>query len=91
MEDLLTVFVSAVGREPIARSQARQLLLSAPSYNLVMDFTGVDSIGRSFADEMFRVFPLAHPEARIRCIHANEQIVALISSIERSANREAPA
>jgi hypothetical protein len=30
-----------------------------------LDFSGVDELGRAFADELFRVWPSRHPEVRL--------------------------
>lgn len=31
----------------------------------ILDFAGIDEIGQAFADEIFRVYSLQHPEVRI--------------------------
>jgi hypothetical protein len=50
----------------ISRSQARRLLARVELFKTVLfDFKGVESIGPAFADEIFRVFALEHPEIRL--------------------------
>ena len=51
------------GETLVSRSQAKRLTLRFERFrNVVLDFDGVAEIGQAFADELFRVFPLAHPE-----------------------------
>jgi hypothetical protein len=46
----------------ISRSQARRLLARLDRFStVILDFSGVESIGRAFADEIFRVFVHVHP------------------------------
>lgn len=55
----------------ISRSQARRVLARCNLFRCVMlDFRGVTTIGRAFADEMFRVFPLEHPDVELVPLHA---------------------
>ena len=50
----------------ISRSQAKRLLARLEKFKIVMlDFEDVATIGRAFADEIFRVFTNNHPE--IQC------------------------
>jgi len=51
------------GEKLVSRSQAKRLTMRFERFrNVVLDFTGVTEIGQAFADELFRVFALAHPE-----------------------------
>jgi len=64
----------------VSRSQARRLLARVDRFKLVMlDFDGVDAIGRAFADEVFRVFPAQHPEVDVVEIKANSPVKRMIS------------
>ncbi|MFR3110252.1 MAG: STAS-like domain-containing protein [Mediterraneibacter faecis] len=52
--------------DPVARSHARRVLKDAEGYKeLVIDFRGIEFMGRGFADEVFRVFREEHPEITI--------------------------
>jgi len=63
----------------ISRSQAKRLLARVELFEVVVfDFTGVDTIGQAFADEIFRVFANQHPNIEITLIHANSQIKRMI-------------
>jgi hypothetical protein len=63
----------------VSRSQAKRLLLRIDKFKTVLfDFNGVESIGQSFADELFRVFPSQHPNMELIPIHANEAVMQMI-------------
>ena len=63
----------------VSRSQAKRLLLRIDKFKTVLfDFTGVESIGQAFADEVFRVFPNQHPNMELIPIHANEAVMQMI-------------
>ncbi len=59
----------------ISRSQARRVLARVNRFKYVgLDFQGVEKIGQPFADEIFRVFTVEHPDITIHPINANDQI-----------------
>ena len=62
----LTLNLAKYGQEDlVSRSQAKRVLARIDQFNeVVLDFTDVDNIGPSFADEIFRVFANSHPEVR---------------------------
>lgn len=63
----------------ISRSQAKRLLARVELFKVVIfDFTGVESIGQAFADEIFRVFSLQHPNIELTSIHANSRVKQMI-------------
>ena len=45
---------------------------------LVIDFRGIEFMGRGFADEVFRVFQEEHPEIKITPLHASTSMLAMI-------------
>lgn len=64
----------------VSRSQARRLLARFERFRtVVLDFRGVDEIGQSFADELFRVFAAEHPEVEIVEFRANEAVQRMIA------------
>lgn len=66
----------------ISRSQARRVLARCNLFRRVMlDFRGVTTIGRAFADEMFRVFPLEHPDVELVPLHANPEVARAIAAV----------
>jgi hypothetical protein len=68
--------------ELVSRSQAKRLMARLDRFNtVILDFAGVESIGRAFADEIFRVFARAHAGVLLLPINANEDVVGVISSV----------
>lgn len=64
----------------VSRSQAKMVLSRFEQFGEVMlDFSGVDTVGQAFADEIFRVFPLSHPEVRIVAVNTTPQIEQMIA------------
>lgn len=63
----------------VSRSQAKRLTLRFDRFQaVVLDFEGVHQIGQAFADEVFRVFQIAHPSTELVPVHmtlAVEQMV----------------
>ncbi len=65
----------------ISRSQAKRLLSRVDRFRSVLfDFSGVETIGQAFADEIFRVFAQAHPDIEITPIHATTQIQQMVNA-----------
>ena len=63
----------------ISRSQAKRLLARVELFKtVVFDFTGIETIGQAFSDEIFRVFAQRHPEIELVPIHANSQVKRMI-------------
>jgi anti-sigma regulatory factor (Ser/Thr protein kinase) len=72
----------------ISRSQAKRVLARMEVFKVVMlDFTEVPTIGQAFADEIFRVFPLEHPNVELIPVHANSEVKRMI---ERAKSNEVP-
>ena len=64
----------------VSRSQAKRLLARFDRFKVVvLDFSGVASVGQSFADEVFRVFRQKHPEVEVVAIHASSEVKRMIS------------
>ena len=63
----------------VSRSQAKRLLARIDRFRTVLfDFQGVDTIGIAFADEVFRVFALKHPDIELIPIKANSAVRRVI-------------
>jgi anti-sigma regulatory factor (Ser/Thr protein kinase)/biotin operon repressor len=63
----------------VSRSQAKRLLARVDRFKTVLfDFNGVDIIGIAFADEVFRVFALRHPEIELIPIKTNSAVKRVI-------------
>jgi anti-sigma regulatory factor (Ser/Thr protein kinase) len=65
-----------------SRAQARQVAARLAQFRRAeLDFDGIDTIGHSFADELFRVFARAHPGLELVPTHANPRVAALLASV----------
>jgi len=63
----------------LSRSQARRLVACLEDFrHVILDFRGVDTVGQSFADEVFGVWHRQHPEVRLTPENANENIMFMI-------------
>ncbi|MCH8135450.1 MAG: DUF4325 domain-containing protein [Proteobacteria bacterium] len=64
----------------VSRSQAKRLLTRIDRFTkVIFDFENVESIGHSFADEVFRVFANRHPKIKISVIHDRPKVRKMIS------------
>ncbi|MEJ2325312.1 MAG: STAS-like domain-containing protein, partial [Chromatiaceae bacterium] len=67
------------GEKLISRSQAKRVSHRFERFKLVeLDFAGISEIGQAFADELFRVFPAAHPGIRITPINTEPEVARMI-------------
>lgn len=67
------------GEHLVSRSQAKRLMNRVERFkHVILDFEGVDSIGQAFADEVFRVFHLRHPNIQLLPVNANEQVNKMV-------------
>lgn len=63
----------------VSRSQAKRVLARLENFKAVeLDFAGVAEIGQAFADEIFRVFRLAHPGVALTRINAAPDVERMI-------------
>ena len=68
----------------ISRSQARRVLARVELFKTVLfDFTEVETIGQAFADEIFRVFAMQHPEIQLVPMNANSETKRMIARATR--------
>ncbi|KAK52550.1 STAS-like domain-containing protein [Bordetella bronchiseptica] len=77
---IVPVRLAKIGAESlVSRSQAARLLARVDKFeHVIFDFTGVDSIGQAFADEIFRVFRAEHPNVKLGVESANEDVHNMI-------------
>jgi anti-sigma regulatory factor (Ser/Thr protein kinase) len=70
------------GDQLISRSQAKRIMNRVERFrNVMLDFEGVEMVGRSFSDEIFRVFAKRHPEITIKPVNMNQEIEKAITRI----------
>ena len=64
----------------VSRSQARRLLARFERFRVVvLDFSGVKEIGQAFADEIFRVFAVLHPDVEIIAVNESQAVRRMIT------------
>lgn len=73
---------SCEGDKLISRSQAKRVLARIEKFTeVILDFNNVDTIGQAFADQIFRVFTIAHPEVHLMPINTNLSIENMIKHV----------
>ena len=66
----------------VSRSEARRLLHGLEKFKeIILDFSGVKSIGQGFADEVFRVFQNGHPDIVLKKINVSPTLVPIINHV----------
>lgn len=79
------------GEQLVSRSQAKRVLARFENFSeVLLDFQGVNQIGQPFADEIFRVFRIAHPDVNVIAIRANDNIRKMIAYVESSPPPKSP-
>jgi len=69
-----------LGVQFVSRSEAKRLLAGMEQFRDVeVDFTGVESVGQGFVDELFRVWPQAHPETTLTPTNMNEAVGFMVT------------
>ena len=65
-----------------SRSQAKRLLARFERFkHIELDFSGVKEIGQGFADEIFRVFKIQHPNSHIEAINVDYEVMKMINHV----------
>lgn len=73
-----------MGTIHISRSQARRILSGLEKFkSVILDFDKVPTIGQAFADEIFRVFKVKHPDIVIIPVNMNEAVGFMIERVEK--------
>ena len=74
----------------ISRSQAKRVMARVELFKkVVLDFSGVPTIGQGFADEIFRVFVRDHPEVELVPINMNSEVKRMIIRARADASGSA--
>lgn len=69
----------ALGTEFVSRSEARRLLAGLDRFReVVFDFAHVAAVGQGFADEVFRVWRVAHPAIVVSVENTNDDVDFMI-------------
>ncbi|RTL33038.1 MAG: DUF4325 domain-containing protein [Burkholderiales bacterium] len=68
------------GEKLVSRSQAKRLTMRFERFQtVVLDFSEVAEIGQAFADEVFRVFQIAHPQTLLMPLHMTPAVSAMVA------------
>jgi DNA-binding transcriptional ArsR family regulator len=65
------------GESLISRSQAKRIMNRVERFkHVILDFKDVQSVGRAFVDEVFRVFSRKHPEVEITAVNMTPNVAS---------------
>lgn len=68
-----------INKNLLSRSEARRIIFGLEKFKeIVLDFASVETVGQSFADEIFRVWHNLYPNKKIEYINANENVEVMI-------------
>ena len=74
----------------ISRSQAKRVLARLPRFKeVILDFTGLRTIGPAFADEIFRVFRNAHPDVHLIPINMTVDVERMVDRARTAQTEQA--
>lgn len=69
----------------ISRSQARRILSGLEKFkSIILDFDKVPTVGQAFADEIFRVFQVRHPDINITPVNMVEPVEFMVKRVDNS-------
>jgi hypothetical protein len=75
----VTIRLFQYGKDLPSRSEAKRVTTNLEHFREVeLDFTGVESVGQAFADEIFRVWQNRHHGVRLIAIHTNETVAFMV-------------
>jgi anti-sigma regulatory factor (Ser/Thr protein kinase)/biotin operon repressor len=75
----ITVKLFQFGSDLPSRSEAKRVTMNLENFKVIdLDFSGVDTVGQAFADEIFRVWQNRHPDIKIVSTNANENVEFMI-------------
>lgn len=75
----------------ISRSQAKRVVRNLEKFHtILLDFTGIETVGQGFADEIFRVYQNENPDMEILPTNANEDIQRMIKRAIETARQDIP-
>ena len=82
----IPVLLSRLDSEHLfSRSQAKRLTQNLDGYkNICFDFTGLDMVSHSFADEIFRVYQKEKPHQKLEWKNSNIELAELFTNIQKN-------
>jgi len=80
--DKTKVQVKLFEKQFISRSEAKRLLAGLDKFKeIILDFSGVKSIGQGFADEIFRIYKKNNPDILIKTENTEPEIEQMIKHV----------
>lgn len=78
----VSVKLYEVGKDLLSRSEARRIMMGLDKFqDIELDFKDVQTVGQSFADEIFRVWKNANPGKNVQYINTNENVEFMIKRV----------
>lgn len=75
---------ACINGEPVARSQARRICNRLEVFKeVILDFKDVEFMGQGFADEIFRVYAMAHPQVILCPVNIMPDVERMIRHVVR--------
>ncbi|MEA3249367.1 MAG: DUF4325 domain-containing protein [Patescibacteria group bacterium] len=75
----ISVKLYEYGQELVSRTEAKRVTVNLENFREVeMDFSGVETVAHSFADEIFRVWQSRHPDVRLIATNTNENVAFMV-------------
>lgn len=85
----VTIRLYKMGSQYISRSQARRIISGLDKFKTItLDFKDIKMVGQGFADEIFRVWKLKHPDISVITKNANENIGFMINRAKMPFDRQ---
>jgi anti-sigma regulatory factor (Ser/Thr protein kinase) len=76
----ISIKMFELGVQFISRSEAKRLLRGLDRFREVeVDFSGIESVGQGFVDELLRVWPSQYPNTRIIPMGMNRAVAAMVN------------
>jgi len=86
-----TVKLVAHGKSLVSRSEARRLTEGLTKFtHVTLDFSGVETVGQGFCDEVFRVFARNHPGVALEAVGMNHSVAFMVARARNGARSGAP-
>lgn len=75
----VTIKLYEYGSSLPSRSEAKRIMLNLENFKEVeLDFSGVETVGQGFADQIFRVWHNRFPDTYVYAVNANENVTFVI-------------
>jgi anti-sigma regulatory factor (Ser/Thr protein kinase) len=82
-----TVKLGTLGATLVSRSEAKRITQRLAEFaHAVLDFSGVETVGQGFCDEIFRVFARQHPEMTLEPVGMNDAVAFMVARARAAAD-----